>query len=116
MSSIPAFNSLALGENPAHRVSAVQKGALAAFALGLLACVVALASDLGATHPIPMLTLIGVLTLGGDNDIDGGLWLTGGYSNLALDRHALRIQTRSYSTTTTTAPSRAPGRRIMSLR
>ena len=66
MASIPAYNaSLSIAENPAHRLSTVQKGALAAFALGLLACIVALASDLGATHPIPMLTLIGALTLGG---------------------------------------------------
>jgi Pyruvate/2-oxoacid:ferredoxin oxidoreductase delta subunit len=66
MASIPAYNaSLALGENPAHRISTVQKGALAAFALGLLACVVALASDLGATHPIVMLSLIGGLVVGG---------------------------------------------------
>src|SRR5690606_5055758 len=66
MASIPVYNaSLALGDNPAHRLSAVQKGAMAAFALGLLAVVVALASDLGAAHPIPMLTLIAVLGLGG---------------------------------------------------
>lgn len=66
MASIPVYNaSLALGENPAHHVSGVQKGALAAFALGLLACVVALASDLGAAHPILMLSVIGLLVLGG---------------------------------------------------
>ena len=52
MSSIPAFNSLALGENPAHRVSAVQKGALAAFALGLL--VLALVSG-GPEQPMSMI-------------------------------------------------------------
>lgn len=66
MPSIPVYNpSLALGDNSAHRLSAVQKGALVAFGLGVLVIVVALASDLGARHPILMLSVIGVLFVGG---------------------------------------------------
>ncbi|MDX1530104.1 MAG: 4Fe-4S binding protein [Rhodothermales bacterium] len=66
MPSIPVYNAhLALGDNPAHGVTAVQKAGLAAVALSLLGMTVALFSDLGAAYPIPMLTVIGGLLVGG---------------------------------------------------
>lgn len=66
MPSIPVYNpSLALGDNPVHRPTAVQKGGLAAFGLGVLAVLVALTSDLGARRPVLMLGVIGALFVGG---------------------------------------------------
>lgn len=65
MSDLPVYNAdLGLG-NPAVETSAVQKLGLAAFALGLLAAVAALAGDLGARYPVPMLTLVGGGIVGG---------------------------------------------------
>ncbi len=65
MASIPVFNSIALGDNPAHEASPLQKAALTAFGVGLLLALVALFSDLAATYPIPMLSVIGLLVIGG---------------------------------------------------
>ncbi len=65
MASIPVFNSIALGDNPAHETSAVQRAALTAFALGVLGMLVALFSEIGAAHPVASLSGIAVLFVGG---------------------------------------------------
>jgi ferredoxin-type protein NapH len=66
VADIPVYDpSLALGDNPAHRVTGIQKVALAAVALSFLGMLVALVSDLGARYPGGMLATIGALLVGG---------------------------------------------------
>ncbi len=66
MPSIPVYNAhIALGDNPAHRVTPVQKVALGAVGLSGLGVLVALFSSLGATQPIPLLAFIGATLVGG---------------------------------------------------
>lgn len=66
MASIPVFNkSISLADNPALHTTKVQRGALAAFAVGVLGMIVALFSETGSEQPILTLSFISVFFVGG---------------------------------------------------
>ncbi len=76
MSGLPLYNphaDLSLASNPAFRPSGVQRGALAAVGVGVLALVVALVGDLGAWGPLAvgLVALVGLAGGGVVYALDG---------------------------------------------